>query len=98
MHKYYGNCVCWPGKINELCEMIDNAQQITRKTFIKNVDKKDRIFLEQNLGYTQQRKKGMVIADDYYVSYFKSKLKKTGVYFLAHSCIEYVFIKGENHV
>jgi len=68
--------------------MIDNAINITRKTFLKNTNKEDRIQLEKDLGYNRD----FTINRDWHVSYHKTKtINGKVVYFLQHSAIEYFF-------
>lgn len=94
---YYTNCVHWP--LNDvhntggLIEMIDNAQDIQRKTFVSHVDQKDLHMLEKALGYETHHRRGLTMAADWHVSYHKSKLHGHTVYYFRHSAIEYVFVK-----
>jgi hypothetical protein len=73
--------------------MINNAVDISRRTFLKYIDKEDLKELELNLSYSTHPKKGLTMAGDYAVSYRRSKLHEKRVYFFNHSMIEYVFIK-----
>ena len=96
MYYYFNNCVSWPkNKVNALLEMVDNAIEISRKTFIKHVSYDDLMELGRGLGYSDHHKQGLTMAQDWYISYHRGKLEGQRVYFLKHSCIEYVFKKGE---
>ena len=95
-YTYYSNCVGWDSKDvfaeNGLSDMIDNAIDISRKTFLKHVDNYDLLALEDGMGYAGHPKQGMTMAGDYHVSYHRSKLHGKRVYYFRHSAIEYVFI------
>jgi hypothetical protein len=65
--------------------MIDRAKEITRRTFVANVDPESREELEQNLGYGPE----FPISRDTYVTYLW--VPGYRVYVLVHSSIEYVF-------
>ena len=71
--------------------MIEEAQDITRRTFLNHVDGKDRRDLETQLGYSLTRDGGLTMKRDYHVSYHRSRLHGQTVYFFTHSAIEYVF-------
>jgi hypothetical protein len=94
---YYSNCVGWPRndvhKPGGLIDMIDNAQDITRHTFVGHVDQKDLQMSEKMLGYATHHTKGLTMAKDWHVSYHKSKLHGHTVYYFRQSAIEYVFVK-----
>ena len=94
--KFYTNCVNWPrDDVHEpggLCDMIDEALDISRKTFCRHVDRDERETVEQCLGYDLNGRTGcLTMARDYHVSYHRSKLHGERVYFFKHSAIEYVF-------
>ena len=85
----YQYCCVSPKSLRELEFIIDNAREITYETFIKHVNKEDLADLKQDLGYGRH---GLTLKNDWAVSYHKSKLPNSKpVYFLCHSCIEYVF-------
>jgi hypothetical protein len=94
---YYGNCVGWPlGDVHcpgGLIDMIDSAQDITRKTFAGRADQKDLKMLEKMLGYATHHSQGLTMPKDWHVSYHKSTLHGRTVYYFRHSAIEYVFVK-----
>jgi hypothetical protein len=92
-HFYYNNCVNWDRDDVDaeggLCEMVDNAIDITRSTFLKHVDRDSLQEVERNLGYPMGR---LRMSGDFAVQYYRSKLHDTTVYFFKHSAIEYVFL------
>ena len=86
---FYCNCVGWPrDKVNQLISMIDANITITRRTFLKHINRDDLKALEHDLGYGRG---WLHMASDYCVSYHRSKLEGKTVYYFNHSLIEYVF-------
>lgn len=72
--------------------MINSERMITRKTFLKHVDRRSRQEVESSLGYAPHCDDSILtMASDFHVSYHKSKLHGKTVYFFKHSAIEYVF-------
>lgn len=93
---YYCNCVGWPRDDvhaeGGLCDMIYKAQDITRKTFLRHVDRESMAEVEGSLGYAPHDPGAILrMSKDYCVSYHRSKLHGKIVYFFKHSAIEYVF-------
>ena len=92
MH-YYCNCVSWPQSDvhsnGGLSDMVDSNLEITRRTFLKHVNRNDLKKLERQLGYDSN----LHMTNDYHVSYHRSKLHGKRVYYFCHSAIEYVFTK-----
>jgi hypothetical protein len=92
--KFFSCCVNWPqNDVNAeggLCDMINAARDITRRTFLRHVERTDLAELERGLGY--ERGPGLLhMASDWAVSYHRSKLHGRTVYYFRHSAIEYVF-------
>lgn len=96
---YYSNCVHWPRNDVHtppwLCAMIDRATIISRKTFLSKVDRKELLEIEQFLGYASHHSKGLTMAGDDHVSYYRSLLLNQRVYYFRHSAIEYVFVEHQ---
>ena len=91
--QYFNNCVNWDQRdIDGLTDMIDNNLDISRKTFLKHIDKEEMQAVEDDLGYAQHPSQGLTMAGDYHVSYHRSKLHGKRCYYFRHSSIEYVFI------
>lgn len=92
---YFQSCVGWPEEDvhsdGGLVDMIDNSLEVTRSTFLKHVSKESLREVEGSLGYESHPKRGMTMAGDWHVRYFRSKLHKQTVYYFKHSAIEYVF-------
>lgn len=92
---YQNNCVNWPADDvhvqGGLVDMIDNSVDISRRTFLKHVDRENLQELEASLGYEKHPKRGLTMAGDYHVTYHRSKHHDQTVYYVKHSAIEYVF-------
>ena len=92
---YYNNCVGWdPSDVDApggLIEMQEDALEITRATFLRHVDRAAVARLEAELGYATRRRDGLVMEDDYHVTYHRGRLHGARVYYFVHSAIEFVF-------
>lgn len=88
MKTFYGDCVSFPLPVRFLHEMIDSGVTITRRTFLKHVDRDSLKEIEAYLGYPMGR---LTMAGDGAVSYHKGKLRGKTVVWFNHSSIEYVF-------
>jgi hypothetical protein len=98
-YTFYSTCVNWPehpGIADGLDSMIDNARTITRESFVKYIDRTELQAIEKGLGYSLNRRAGLVMADDWHVSYHRSKLHDKRVYFFKWSAIEHVFTRRAN--
>jgi hypothetical protein len=69
--------------------MVDNQIEVTRKTFLKNVDKNAYKMIEKSLGYPSGK---LTMKKDWAVRYYKGKLHGKTAYWINHSAIEYVFV------
>ena len=89
MLRFRHTCVGCSGEdLDDLLEIIDNNRQITRLTFVANVDPEDRKELESNLGYDRS----FPMKNDWHVSYHKSRCKRHPVvYYVRWSGIEHLF-------
>lgn len=87
--RFYSDCVGYP-VLSDLEHIIEHEREITRSTFISNVNTDDRLMVERQLGYSRS----FPIEKDWHVRFFKSKDEDNNtVYFIRHSAIEYVFSK-----
>ena len=97
MYRYLRCCVSWPQsdvhREGGLRDMIDQAADITRRTFLQHIDRGDLRDLEEQLGYEAHPSRGLTMAADWAVSYHRSKLHGRRVYYFRHSAIEFVFTK-----
>ena len=92
-YHFFSNCVDWPrDKVQDLQSMIDAKKDITRKTFLRHVDKEELREIEHSLHYSNHYRQGMTMAQDYHVTYHTSICAGKRVYFFRHSCIEFVFM------
>jgi len=89
-YRFYSDCVSWPrDDVPALSDMVHSARLISRRTFLRHVDQRDREDLERELGYG--RWPDLSMARDVHVSYHRSTLHGQAVYFVTWSAIEYVF-------
>ena len=87
-YTFYRNCVNWPRRdVPALIDMIDYARSISRRTFLKYIDKEQLEEIESSLGYD----KHLRMKDDYHVGYYRSSLNGKRVYYFKWSGIEHVF-------
>ena len=88
VYRFYNNCVNWPRQdVPALLDMVDSSIDITRATFLKHVDRDELQKLESALGYDHY----LSMAQDWHVSYHRSRLHGRRVYYFKWSGIEYVF-------
>lgn len=89
-YQFYSDCVSWPRHDVDdgLIPMVDNAIDITYRTFRKNVGGLLTDTLAANLGYDRD----LHISQDYAVSFHRSKLHGHRVYYVRWSSIEHVFV------
>lgn len=99
-YRFYSTCVGWPERDvhreGGLCDLIDVALEISRRTFLKYVDREEQREIEQGLSYALHPKQGLTMAQDWHVRYFRSRWHGRRVYGFWHSGIEYVFVR-ETH-
>ena len=94
-YQYYNNCTSWKkgdvGCDGGLSDMIDSAIEITRRTFLKHVDRDDLRDLGDAFGYSEHHSRGLTMARDWHITYCRGKLHGRRAYYFVHSAIEYVF-------
>ena len=91
--QFYSSCMDWhPDKVDDLIEMINHNRQLSRKTFVKHVDKYELERLEESLGYADHLSRGLTMSADRYVTYHRSMLFGKTCYYFRWSAIEYVFV------
>lgn len=89
--EYLSDCVGWPRRhVRELCDMVDRARDISVSTFRRRIGAENYRDLEDGLGYGP-RCGGLRLKTDYHVSFCRSSLYGTPVYFCKHSGIEHVY-------
>lgn len=94
-YDFYSSCVDWPESDvrceGGLCDMIDKSVSITRRSFLKYVNREQLKQIELDLSYSEHPSQGLTMAGDWHVDYFKSTLHGKRVYGFKHSAIEFVF-------
>jgi len=80
---------CPASTFEDIRDMSDHEKEITRKTFLKYVDRNDLKELEEGLGYGPWLR----MSQDWHVRYYKSVYRDISCVFFRHSRIEYIFTK-----
>lgn len=88
----YTRCCDMVATIEQLDEMTGQGRQIGLATFRKHADVSA---LEAAFGYVTGRAKGLRLANDHYVQYFKSIFRGIPCYYLVHSAIEHIYLLPE---
>ena len=83
---YVNNCISAQGL--DITDMVDQAIQITVRTFAKHCDYREASAM---LGYGDCP--GLTLANDYAVTFHKSKYRGKPCYYICHSAIEYIYLK-----
>jgi len=86
--QYITNCV--NSTAEKIDYMVDNAREITYKTFIKHVNWKE---ISRLLKYDTHYRSGLLLKNDWHVTYHKSTYEGTPCYYVQWSGIEWIFIK-----
>src|SRR5688500_9914113 len=86
-------CVACTGQedYEALLALEDSARDITRRTFLKHVDREDLRQLEEDRGYATHPGQGLTMAGDFHVRYYKGLWKGRPAYCFDWSSIDHVF-------
>ena len=99
MYYFFCDCVGWDRSDvfcdGGLSDLIHDRLQISRSTFLSKADREELTEIETSMGYETHPSRGLTMAGDYHVEYFRSKHHGARVYGFRHSAIEYVFKKPE---
>lgn len=82
----YNTC-CVSANGNDINEMQYSGTEITRRTFLKRVDRDSMRDQETMLGYTRD----FVMSNDWHVRYYKGTYRGKPCVYFVHSAIEYIF-------
>ena len=85
-YQYITNCT--ESTADLINNMVDRALEITYDTFIKHVNWKDASRL---LNYGTHYKSGLLLKNDYAVSFHRSLYKGVPCYYIRWSAIEWIF-------
>lgn len=92
MYTFYSSSEEWPTHdLDALTDLVDNAQQILRNTFLRHVDQAELRELAHQCGYVEYPSQGPIMGRDDCVQYFKSTLEGETAYFFRWSDIDFVF-------
>lgn len=89
MYRYLTNCISADGE--SIADMVDQEQQVTWDEFTRHVPLSD---LEDMFPqYSWHGERGLLLKDDWAVSFWKSKYQGRDCYFMNHSAIEYIWVR-----
>lgn len=71
--------------------MVEQERQISRRTFLAHVDRESLRDVERSLSYDDHPRRGLTMAGDWHVGYYKSRYGGRPCVFFRHSHIEYIF-------
>lgn len=93
MKRYYFHCTCVSsGDGAAIHAMIDKARDISRKTFLRYVDRENMREVEAALGYAGHPKQGLTMAGDFHPSYHRSAFRGEPCIYFVWSAIEHIFL------
>ena len=91
---YLHDCVSCPREdVDALIECIDNAIDITRRTFLRHVSKDRLDDHADSMGYETHPSRGLTMAADWHITYHRSRFKGKLCYFFKWSGIEHLYIR-----
>lgn len=82
---------CVSSSTEAVTAMLDKERPITRRTFLRHVDRDNLRRIEADLGYERHPSRGLTMAGDWHVSYGKSFFLGRPCVFFAWSAIEHIF-------
>lgn len=91
-YQYATNCT--ESTYEAIHAMLDTGRDISRRTFLKYVDRDSLAELANNLGYSAHPRQGLTMAGDWHVSYHRGKYRGRPCVYLCWSAIEYIFTQG----
>lgn len=86
--KYYRTC-CVNSTAEAINAMVDDAKEITYKTFRKYCHDLDA--WAEGMSYFLHYRQGLTLKRDWHVAYYKSTYKGEPCYYLVHSAIEHIW-------
>ena len=89
MMTFTTSCVSAHG--DDINNMKDAAQDITRQTFIRYVNPLTLLTIALQLGYAKHHKQGLTMAGDFHITYHKSIYKNQPCVYFTWAAIEYIF-------
>ena len=96
--RFLSTCIGWdPQDVNTpggLVALIDAKRPISRRSFLRHIDRAELASIEAGLCYCAHPAQGLTMAGDWHVSYWVSRLHGRKAYGFDHSAIEYVFVEA----
>lgn len=99
-YRYWKCCCDFPNtgrSYNALVDMINDNIEITRRTFLKHVDREEQRQMELSLSYVLHPRTdhGLTMAADWHVTYHRSKYAGKRVYYFRYSSTEYIYTESQ---
>ncbi len=91
MYIYTTSCVNSTYEL--ISEMVEREKKVSLATIRKHCQGVRE--WEQQMGYEVDKRKGLTLAQDYHVGYYKSTYGGKPCYFIRHSAIEHIWVKVE---
>lgn len=92
MHRFFTNCAgTSPEQLSTLMQLVESKQTVTRETFKRHVDPLELREIERELGYASRPSRGLTMARDQHVSYWRSTWDGRTAYGFDWSAYEYIF-------
>jgi len=97
-YHYFRSCVQIPyAWVDILHKCIEDATDITRQTFMRRVNTIEMRHLADDMGYARSGRWGdLTLAQDWLVSYHKSKFNGVVCYYMRHSAVEHIFLLAKD--
>lgn len=92
MPNYVYRTCCVNSTAKLINEMIEEGQEVTLATFRRHCQGVSE--WAQSMGYETDKRRGLTLANDWHVRYYKSRYKGKPCYFIRHSAIEYIWVKA----
>ena len=77
---------------DDINDMKEHAEDITRGTFCRHVDRESREGLERQIGYEVGPSRGLHMKDDWAVGYYKGAYQGIPCVYFQWSGIEHIFV------
>ena len=84
--------ICVNSTAEAILPMVEASIDISRRTFLRHVDRGELEELARQLCYADHPSQGLTMAGDWHISYHCSTYRGQRCYYFRHSAIEYIFI------
>ncbi len=88
---YLGDCAALDG--DSINEMKEGARELSRRAFLRLVDRAELRRVEASLGYEAHPRRGLTMAGDFHVSYHRGTFRGGACAYFRWSGFEHVFVE-----